>query len=448
MPVTVLVGCQWGDEGKGKVADLLARRMDWVARYGGGHNAGHTVYLGREKFVLHLVPCGILQERPRCVIGHGTVVDPIYLLQEMDGLTRRDVPLKGRLYLSECAHVVMPWHPWLESLEGQDTRLGTTRRGIGPAYQDKAGRTGLRVHELLDPAILRQKIEEQADRLEQLYRAVGQAPPQPISDAVRQWGNTYVAAADRLRPFVADTVDMLLAALQRDERILCEGAQGTFLDLDLGTYPFVTSSTTVSAGAATGLGIPPAALRKVVGICKAYTTRVGEGPFPTELSGEEAEVLRRQGAEYGATTGRPRRVGWLDLAQLRQAVRINGVTGLYLTKLDVLSGMPRIKGCVAYEGPAGRLDRPPPDGPRLAACRPVYEEFDGWKESLRSVRRWPDLPATVRAYVTRVEEIIGCPIQGLSVGSPRTALVPVPSSRRRAKLPRFQAGVASRSRPG
>lgn len=431
MSVTVLVGCQWGDEGKGKVADLLARRMDWVARYGGGHNAGHTVFLGREKFVLHLVPCGILQERPRNVIGHGTVVDPIYLLQEMDGLTRRGVRLDGRLYLSECAHVVMPWHRWIESLEGQDVRIGTTQRGIGPAYQDKAGRTGLRIHDLLDPAVLRQGIEEQAGRLDRLYRAAGQVPPQPIAEAVGEWVATYAAAADRLRPYVADTVTLLLAALQRDERILCEGAQGTFLDLDLGTYPFVTSSTTVSAGAATGLGLPPASLRKVVGICKAYSTRVGEGPFPAELSGEEAEALRRQGAEYGATTGRPRRVGWLDLAQLRHAVRINGVTGLYLTKLDILSGMPQIKACVAYDGPAGRLDLPPPDGPRLAVCRPVYEEFDGWQESLRSVRRWPDLPATVRAYVTRVEEVVGCPILGLSVGAPRTALVPVPSGRRR-----------------
>lgn len=431
MPVTVLVGCQWGDEGKGKVADLLARRMDWVARYGGGHNAGHTVYLGREKFVLHLVPCGILQDRPRCVIGHGTVVDPLYLLQEMDSLSRRGVPLEGRLFVSECAHVVMPWHRWLETLEGQDTRIGTTKRGIGPAYQDKAGRIGIRIHEFLDPSILRHKIEEQADRLEGRYRGAGLAPPQPIGEAVREWGVTCAAAADRLRPFVTDTVELLHAALRRNERILCEGAQGTFLDLDFGTYPFVTSSTTVSAGAATGLGLPPASLRKVVGVCKAYATRVGEGPFPAELFGEEAEALRRVGREYGATTGRPRRVGWLDAVQLRQAVRINGLTGLYLTKLDILSGLLRIKACVGYEGPQGPLDLPPPDGVRLAACRPVYEEFDGWQESLRSIRRWADLPETVRAYVTRVEEIAGCPVQGLSVGSPRTALVPVPPPGRR-----------------
>ncbi len=431
MPVTVLVGCQWGDEGKGKVADLLARNMDWVARYAGGHNAGHTVYLGRDKFVLHLVPCGILQKRPRCVIGHGTVVDPIYLLQEMDGLSRRGVPLEKRLYLSECAHLVMPWHPWLETLEGQDTRIGTTRRGIGPAYQDKAGRTGLRVHEFLDAGTLRRKIDEQTERLDRLYRAAGQTPPMPIFEAVRDWSAAYSAAAERLRPFVADTAQMLLEALSRGERILCEGAQGAFLDIDLGTYPYVTSSTTTSAGAATGLGLPPAALRKVVGICKAYTTRVGEGPFPTELSGEEGAVLRQQGAEYGATTGRPRRVGWLDLAQLRQAVRFNGVTGLYLTKLDILSGLPRVRFCVAYEGPDGLLEVPPADGSRLATCTPLYEEQDGWQESIRSVRRWVDLPGTVRRYVSRIEEIVGCPILGLSVGSPRTALVPVPSARRR-----------------
>jgi adenylosuccinate synthase len=431
MPVTVLVGCQWGDEGKGKVADLLASRMDWVARYGTGHDAGHTVFLGREKFVFHLIPCGILHERPRCVIGHGAMVDPVHLLQEMDGLTRRGVRLDGRLYLSECAHVVMPWHIWLESLEGQDTRIGATLPGIGRAYQDKAGRNGLRVCDLLDPAVLRQKIEEQADRLDRRYRAAGQPPPRPIAEAVREWAATYAMAADRLRPFVTDTVEMLLAALQRDDRILCEGAQGTFLDLDLGTYPFVTSSTTVSAGAATGLGLPPAALRKVVGICKAYATRAGEGPFPAELFGEEAEALRQQGAEHEAVTGQPRRVGWLDLAQLRQAVRVNGVTGLYLTKLDILSGMPRIKACVAYEGPDGRLDLPPPDWQRLVVCRPVYEEFDGWRESLRSARRWLDLPAAVRTFATRIQEVTGCPIHGLSVGAPRTALVPVPSSRRR-----------------
>jgi adenylosuccinate synthase len=434
MPVTVLVGCQWGDEGKGKIADLFARRMDWVARYGGGHNAGHTVIHHREKYVLHLIPSGILQGRPRCVIGHGTVVDPIYLLQEIQGLMDREIPVLGRLFVSECAHVVMPWHRWLESLDGQDSRIGTTRRGIGPAYQDKAGRVGLRIHELLDPLILRQKIDEQADILECRYRAAGEDPPKPLGQSIREWGEAYAAAAVALRPFVADTVELLHAALRRNERILCEGAQGTFLDLDLGTYPFVTSSTTTSAGAAAGLGLPPASLRKVIGVCKAYATRVGEGPFPAELVGKEAEALRRQGGEYGATTGRPRRVGWIDLAQLRQAVRINGLTGLYLTKLDILSGMRNIKACIGYEGPEGRLDSPPPDGTRLAACRPIYEEFDGWQENLRSVRRWADLPASAQTYVTRVQEIAGCPIDGVSVGSPRTALVPVPPQLRRGAV--------------
>jgi len=431
MPVTVLVGCQWGDEGKGKAVDLLSERMDWVARYGGGHNAGHTVFLGREKFVLHLIPCGILQKRPRCVIGHGTVIDPLYLQQEMNLLTQRGVNLNGRLYISDCAHLVLPYHRWLETLEGQDTRIGTTRRGIGPAYQDKAGRCGLRVRDLLDAGALRVHLEDQAARLEGRYRAAGQDPPEPLGLAIEGWTRACAEAAEVMRPFVTDTVDLLHRALQAGQRILCEGAQGTFLDLDLGTYPYVTSSSTIAAGAATGLGLPPSALRTVVGVCKAYTTRVGEGPFPTELAGEEAESLRARGGEYGATTGRPRRVGWLDLVQLRQAVRINGITGIFLTKMDVLTGIAKIRVATAYVTPDGAADRPPPDAPRLALCRPEYEDLPGWEESLRSTRRWIDLPEAVQAYVRRIEEVAGCRVQAISVGSPRTAVVPVPAPDRR-----------------
>jgi adenylosuccinate synthase len=432
MPVTVLVGCQWGDEGKGKVADFLARRMDWVARYNGGHDSGHTVYLGREKFVLHLVPCGILQDRPRCIIGHGTIVDPVLLVQEMDGLTRRGVRLDERLYLSAGAHVVMPWHRWAEPSGGHDSRAGITLTGIGPACDDKVRCNGIRVQELLNSSIMRQKMDEQAGRLDSRYRATGETPPRPVGESAREWIHAYATAAERLRPFVADTTAMMLTALENDERILCEGSQGTFLDLDLGTYPFVTSFTTVSAGAATGLGLPPAALRKVVGICPAYSTRSGEGPFPAELQGEEANTLRRQIADHGgAASAGPLRVGWLDLAQLRHAVRINGVTGLYLTKLDLLAGLPAIKLCIAYEGPAGHIYQAPTGGHDPAAGQPVWEECEGWRESLRSMRHWRDLPAAVRRLVARIEQIAGCPIQGLSVGAPRTALVPVPPLSRR-----------------
>lgn len=438
MPVTVLVGCQWGDEGKGKVADLLSRRMDWVARYAGGHNAGHTVFLSRDRFVLHLIPCGILQPHPKCLIGHGTVIDPIYLVQEMDALRRRlaetyerqpdDVVTPKRLFISNAAHLVLPYHRWLETLEGQDARIGTTRRGIGPAYQDKAGRLGIRMGELLDPERLRSRLEEQAERIAERYRCAGEELPEPLDRALPEWRRTLEIAADRLRPFVADTVELLQGALRRDERILCEGAQGTFLDLDLGTYPYVTSSTTVAAGASTGLGLPPAALKRVVGVCKAYTTRVGEGPFPTELHGEPAEALRKLGGEYGATTGRPRRVGWLDLAMLRQAVRVNGVTGVFLTKLDILSGMPGIRLAVGYRRNGNAADLPPGDAVELAGCEPIYEEMSGWEGSLRSVRRFADLPEAAQAYVRRIEEAAGCRVQAVSVGSPRTAVVPVPPS--------------------
>ncbi len=425
MPVTVLVGCQWGDEGKGKVADLLSRRMDWVARYGGGHNAGHTVNLGKESFILHLIPCGILQPRPQCVIGHGTVIDPTYLVEEMDALTARGITLEGRLHIAEAAHVLMPYHRWIEALEGQDTRIGTTRRGIGPAYQDKVGRDGIRVLDLLDPARLRPALDQHAARLERRFSAAGRKPPEPLGPAVESWASACAGIADRLRPFVTDTVDLLQNAWRRGERILCEGAQGTFLDVDLGTYPYVTSSTTTAGGAATGLGLPPSALKTVVGICKAYTTRVGEGPFPTEMTGEDGEELRKQGAEYGATTGRPRRVGWLDLVQVRQAVRLNGVTSIFLTKIDILSGTPTLRLCTRYRTQDGALSVPPADAGRLSLCQPEYVEMPGWTEPLREVRKLSDLPAEARAYIARIEEETDCRVGGVSVGSARNAVARV-----------------------
>jgi len=426
MPVTVLVGCQWGDEGKGRVADYLSRSMDWVARCGGGHNAGHTVQLRRETFILHLIPCGILQKRPRCVIGHGVVCDPESLVEEMDRLTERGVELSGRLFVSEAAHVVMPYHRWMETLDGQDSRLGTTRRGIGPAYQDKMGRTGIRMLELLDPPRLRRRLEEQAERLSRCYSAASQEPPQPLEQAVGEWTRRYGELAARLRPFIADTVDLLHGAYRRGERILCEGAQGTFLDVDLGTYPFVTSSNTTVGGALTGLGLPPSAIRQVVGVSKAYLTRVGQGPFPTELQGREAESLRSRGAEFGATTGRPRRVGWCDLVQLRQAVRVNGLTSLVLTKLDVLSGVDPIRFCTRYATENGDRTHPPSDAASLELCRPVYQESPGWKPWERRPRSFADLPAPMRAYIRRIEQEVSCRVRTVSVGSARGQIVQVP----------------------
>lgn len=426
MPVTVVVGCQFGDEGKGKIVDYLARGADWVARYAGGANAGHTVKVGRQSFVLHLLPVGILSPRPKCVIGHGVVADPAYLLRELDEIQGRGISVDGRLFISQGAHVLLPYHPWLETLEGEDVRVGTTRRGIGPAYQDKVRRSGIRFLELLDRARLRTRLEEHAERLDRLFRGAGKTPPTPILEARDRWIEEYGALADRVRPLVVDTVDLLNSALERREKILCEGAQGTFLDVDLGTYPFVTSSSTAAGGAATGLGLPPAALKTVIGVCKAYATRVGEGPFPTELPPGEADALREKGAEFGATTGRPRRVGWCDLVQLRHSVRVNGLTSVILTKLDILSGMRRIDLANAYESNRGTLTVPPVDSQELAGVRPRYESHTGWDEPIDAIRRFDRLPTAAQAYVRRIEEAAGCPVRVVSVGPARAAVLRVP----------------------
>ncbi|MCC7142470.1 MAG: adenylosuccinate synthase [Candidatus Eisenbacteria bacterium] len=431
MPVTVVVGCQFGDEGKGKIVDYLARGADWVARYGGGANAGHTVQIGRETFVLHLLPSGILTPRPKCVIGHGVVADPVYLLEEMDLLVGRGVPVAGRLFISEGAHALLPYHPMIETLDGEDVRVGTTKRGIGPAYQDKVRRAGIRFYELLDPKRLRVRLEEHAARLETLYRGVGKTPPAPIDQLFAGWISTYSQVADRLRPLVVDTVELLNSALRRGEKILGEGAQGTFLDIDLGTYPYVTSSNTTAGGAATGLGLPPSSLRKVIGVCKAYATRVGEGPFPTELSAGAADALREKGSEFGATTGRPRRVGWCDLVQLRYAARVNGVTSLIITKLDILSGMPQLEIATAYDTPGGRTTAHPVDTEVLARSKPVYESAPGWLEPVGGVRRYGELPAAARSYLDRFEAAAECPISMVSVGSARSAIMTVPPRGRR-----------------
>ncbi|MCA9726460.1 MAG: adenylosuccinate synthase [Candidatus Eisenbacteria bacterium] len=430
MPVTVVVGCQWGDEGKGKIVDHLAKGVDWVARYQGGANAGHTVVIGRRSFVLHLVPSGILHPRPRCVIGHGAVVDPSYLMEEIDGLVSRGIPVEGRLFVSEGAHVLLPYHRWLETLEGQDVRVGTTKRGVGPAYTDKISRVGIRMLELLQPVRLRRRLDEHVERVRVLFAAAGQTPPQPLDAARDEWQATLSGLAHRLRPYIADTVTMLHEALARGEKILCEGAQGTFLDVDLGTYPFVTSSTTTAGGASFGLGLPPSSLRRVVGICKAYATRVGEGPFTSELPREEADALRERGSEFGATTGRPRRVGWLDLVQLRRAVQLNGVTELVLTKLDVLSGIPQLRLCTAYRSNGAARPHPPVDTEELASCQPVWEDVAGWEAPLTGVRRYADLPGEARSYVERIEQEAGTRLKLLSVGSARSAVVPVPTRSR------------------
>ncbi len=422
--VTVLVGAQWGDEGKGKVIDVLTERAEWVVRYQGGNNAGHTVEIAGARHVLHLIPSGIFRPPTRCVIGNGVVVDPLALRDEIAEVRQAGIPVDGRLFLSDRAHLVLPYHRAFdagrERALGQGERIGTTQRGIGPAYVDKAMRVGLRAAALADPDFpmeIRRRLEAANVQL----RQQGHAPfeVEPLAEKLS-------AAAAELAPSVADTAWMLDEACRRGERILFEGAQGTMLDVDFGTYPFVTSSNATAGGACTGSGLPPNRIGRVIGVLKAYTTRVGEGPFPTELNDAVGEELRRVGGEYGATTGRPRRCGWFDAVVARYSARINGVDEWALTKLDVLDGFETVRICVAYEHGGRRLETVPADLRVLAACRPVYEDHPGWRQPLRHIRSPADLPPLARSYLVRIEELTGVPIGILSVGPGRENTIVLP----------------------
>ena len=418
MPNTILIGAQWGDEGKGKIIDVLTERADWVVRPQGGNNAGHTVEIGEEKFVLHLVPSGILHEGKRCVIGNGVVLDPVALVEELQGVTARGFTVAGRLFSSDRAHVVFPYHRMLdaqgEARRAKGDQIGTTQRGIGPAYGDKAARFGLRMCDLLDPefpALLRSRVEEKNS----ILAAMGA----PIVDCAAVLAATQ-KAMEVLRPLVCDTVPLLHAAVERGESLLFEGAQGIMLDIDFGTYPYVTSSNAAAGGSCTGSGVPPSRIDRVVGVLKAYTTRVGEGPFPTELFDAAGEELRRVGREFGATTGRPRRCGWFDAVVARHAVMTCGVDEWALTKLDVLDGFETIRICVAYELDGRRIDHFPANIRETARCTPVYEDVPGWRTSTKEVVRFADLPAAAKRYVARLEQITGVPVGILSLG-PRRA---------------------------
>ncbi len=417
MPNTILIGAQWGDEGKGKIIDVLTERVDWVVRPQGGNNAGHTVEIGAEKFVLHLVPSGILTPGKRCVIGNGVVLDPVALVEEIQGVTGRGISVAGRLFISDRAHVVFPYHRMLdaqgEARRAKGDQIGTTQRGIGPAYGDKAARFGLRMCDLVDPEfpeLLRVRVEEKNRALAALGAPV--VDYGEILAATRQ-------ALEVLRPLVCDTVPLLHAAVERGESLLFEGAQGVMLDIDFGTYPFVTSSNAASGGAATGSGVPPHRIDRVVGVLKAYTTRVGEGPFPTELLDATGEELRRVGREFGATTGRPRRCGWFDAVVARHAVMTCGVDEWALTKLDVLDGFATLRICVAYELDGRRLEHFPANVREVARCRPVYEDCPGWQASTRDVVRFADLPENAKRYLARLEQITGVPVGILSLGPRR-----------------------------
>ncbi|MDR0343057.1 MAG: adenylosuccinate synthase [Nocardiopsaceae bacterium] len=417
MPAIVLVGAQWGDEGKGKASDLLGDSVSYVVRYQGGNNAGHTVVIGDEHYALHLLPSGVLSPRVTPVIGNGVAVDPGVLIDEIDGLTERGVSC-DRLLISANAHLVMPHHRALDKVTERylgDARIGTTGRGIGPTYGDKVARVGIRVQDLLDPGILRQKLDlvlrEKNQVLTKMYNRRG-----IDADAV---ADEYLGYAERLQPHVADTALVLNRALDQGEFVLLEGAQATFLDVDHGTYPFVTSSSPTAGGACAGSGIGPTRISKVIGILKAYTSRVGSGPFPTELLDEQGEWLRKAGGEYGVTTGRPRRTGWFDAVLARYATRVNGITDYFLTKLDVLSGLPKVPVCVAYDVNGTRHDEVPMTQTEFHHAVPVCEYLDGWWEDLSQARDFAALPRNAQNYVRAVENMIGAPLTGIGVGPRR-----------------------------
>ncbi|HEY5018266.1 MAG TPA: adenylosuccinate synthase [Streptosporangiaceae bacterium] len=417
MPAIVIVGAQWGDEGKGKATDLLGDSVDYVVRYQGGNNAGHTVVIGDESYALHLLPSGVLSRSAIPVIGNGVVIDPAVLISEIDGLAERGVSC-DRLLISANAHLIMPHHIALDKVTERhlgNSRIGTTGRGIGPTYSDKAARMGIRMQDLFDPGILREKLElvlrEKNQVLTKVYnrRTID-------ADAVAA---EYLRYGQRLGRYVADTGLILNQALDQDKVVLLEGAQATLLDVDHGTYPFVTSSSPTAGGACAGSGLGPTRITRVIGILKAYTTRVGAGPFPTELTDAQGEWLRKTGSEYGVTTGRPRRTGWFDAVIARYATRVNGITDYFITKLDVLSGLEKVPVCVGYDVDGRRQDEMPMTQTEFHHAVPVYEYLDGWWEDISRVKDPADLPPNARAYLAALEDLIGAPISAVGVGPRR-----------------------------
>ncbi len=418
MPALVVLGAQWGDEGKGKVVDLLAADADVVARFQGGPNAGHTVVIGEQQYILHQIPSGILHPSKQCLIGNGVVIDPAVLLEEIDELTRRGMAVTENLLISDRAHLIMPYHRAIDQESERKLRagkIGTTGRGIGLAYADKMSRSGLRVVDLLDQGRFREKLGRNVSDKNKILSALYDAPPIDEEELFV----LCMEFRDRVRPIIADTRRVLADALEAGKRVLCEGAQGTLLDIDSGTYPFVTSSTTIAAGACLGLGIPPCKIDLVVGVAKAYTTRVGAGPLPTELPGERGDLLREKGHEYGATTGRPRRCGWFDAVAVRHAVALSGIERLAITKLDVLDEQEKVLVCVAYKHRGKTLHDIPADAYILGECEPEYVEMDGWMASTEEAQSIADLPDQASKYLTYLEECVGAEISLVSIGPQR-----------------------------
>jgi adenylosuccinate synthase len=414
MPAVVVVGAQWGDEGKGKIVDIFTEHADMVVRYGGGPNAGHTLVVGNEKLVVRLVPSGILREKTTCILAQGMAIDPASLVAELDELRKRGLPRSSTsLLVSDRAHAILPYHVLVDQLrEKTPLALGTTKRGVGPCYEDKAGRRGIALGALRDMERVEALVHKALTHWEPSIVALDGLPPRAkdVMDMLRP-------LAERIVPMLAETAKLVDGAMRESKRVLFEGAQGTLLDVDHGTYPFVTSSHATAGGACTGVGVGPSRIDAVVGLVKAYCTRVGGGPFPTELHDDVGERLRKRGDEYGSVTGRPRRTGWLDLPALRYAVRINGLDGLALTKLDVLTGLEQIQVCVAYDTPHGRTEDFPIDD--IERSKPVYESVPGWTEDISGARALRDLPDAARRYVERIEKEAGAPVWLVSVGSRR-----------------------------
>ncbi|MCI8459493.1 MAG: adenylosuccinate synthase [Clostridia bacterium] len=418
MAVTALVGAQWGDEGKGKVIDILAEKSDMVVRAQGGNNAGHTVVAGGITYKLHLIPSGILYKGTVCVIGNGTVVDPAVILSEMEELQKRGVDL-SQLKIDARAHVIFPYHIVLDELSEKARGagdIGTTKKGIGPCYMDKAERIGIRMCDLIDPAVFREKLTRNVQIKNDIIVKLYGGKPVDLASVLAD----YTAYAQQLAPYVCDTSVLVYDAIKSGKNVLFEGAQGALLDLDVGTYPYVTSSHPVSGGFCVGAGVGPTLIDDVLGIAKAYTTRVGKGPFPTELNDATGDRIRNVGAEFGTTTGRPRRCGWLDAVILRFAVRVNGLTGIALNKLDTLSGLPTLKICVAYKKNGKILRDFPADIAALEGCEPVYEEYEGWTQDITQAKSIADLPPAARAYLQAIEKHIDCPVKMVGVGPDRT----------------------------
>jgi adenylosuccinate synthase len=416
MANTILVGAQWGDEGKGKIIDVLTEQADVVVRTQGGNNAGHTVFVGKQKYVLHLIPSGILRKKKICVIGNGVVIDPVGLVGEIEGLRKLGIKVGGNLFVSETAHVVFPYHRELDAqreVRKGKNKIGTTKRGIGPAYGDKAARVGLRMIDLITADRFEEKLQAKIKENNAVLKAFGAAPL-----SFKQVHEAYRAAANYLRPFVTNTVVLLHDAMRNGKSTLFEGAQGTFLDIDHGTYPYVTSSNTTAGGACTGSGVPPHRMDRVVGVMKAYTTRVGEGPLPTENS-EIADMLHAMGREFGATTGRARRCGWFDSVATRHATMVNGIDDLAITNIDGLDSLETIRVCIAYRDGKKRYDYVPNDVEVLSRCEPVYAEFPGWKTPTDKAKSFKNLPPKCRTYLKAISELTGAKLYIASVGPGR-----------------------------